>query len=225
MKRFVCVLLTALLLSPVAVPALAYDTTNEAMQAYDEIEASVIADFGIDDMTGVANFPESFGGAWIGSGNYLVIGLTELSDENRQFYAVRCQNPEILMFAELKYGLWRLLSIQTEISADFSGQDARTDFYLESAVISLETNSVTVTVMQGGMDAAEEYFSAKYSDAVILVEGGALASAPTGDGEQAIVLDLWLVIVIILVFLLVLALIVFLTVRVIKLRSRRRGVK
>lgn len=217
MKRiFSLVFAVALLL---AVPAGALESSDAAIEAYNNINAAIEAEYGVDEAMGVAYYPDEFAGAWLDEENYLVIGLTDMSQPVQDYYAGLSGNGAVIRFTQAKYSLWDLLEIQTEISNTYR-ETEQEGFFLEGAMVDVATNTLQLTVVQGGLEKALEYYQAIYGDAISAVEGEALMELPTdGEVEGAIRIKLWVLVVAAIVLVAVVVLVIVL---IVKLTRRGR---
>lgn len=223
MKRMFSILWVAILVVLLTVPGMALESTEESLQAYANIEAAVIAENGTDEATGLARFPDEFAGAWYDEENYLVLALTDLSAQS--YYEERSGNPEVLRFAQVKYSLWDLLEIQAEISATYM-ETEKYGFYLEGAMVDMPTNTLQLTVVQGGVEKALEYYRGIYGDAISAVEGQELLEVPAdGDVEDVVRIDLWVIIMVAVMALAAVALFILLVVLIIRRRQEKRQEK
>lgn len=224
MKRIYAVLCAAVMLLLLVLPAGALESTDAAMEAYAKIEAAVEAEFGTDDATGLVRFPDHFAGGWYDEENYLVLALTDLS--YRSYYEDLSGNPEVIRFVEAKYSLWELLDIQAEIAENYL-ETEQYGFYLEGAMVDMASNTLQLTVVQGGLEKALEYYQSIYGDAISAVEGEDLLEVPTdGDVADVIRIDLWVIIVILAGALLTVVLFIVLVVLIIRrIREKQREKK
>ncbi len=221
MKKICSAVWAAALLMLLAVPGLALETNEQALAAYAAIEEAVIAEFGTDEATGVARFPDEFAGAWYDEENYLVIALTDLSGQS--FYEQRSGNAEVLRFKQVKYSIWYLLDIQAEISATYR-ETEQLGFFLEGAMVDVASNTLQLTVVQGDLEQALEYYTAIYGDAISAVEGEALMEVPEDpeiDGEIRI--PLWFIIAMCVAVLVIVILAVTLIVLIVRAAREKKA--
>lgn len=219
MKRFVSLLLAGLLTALLTVPGLALESADAAREAYANIEAAVIAQFGTDEVTGLPRFPDNFAGGWYDEENYLILALTDLSDKD--YYENLSGNPAVIRFTQAKYSLWELLEIQAEISETYMDTE-QYGFYLEGAIVDMPSNTLQLTVVQGGLELALEYYQKIYGDAISAVEGEDLMEVPEdGEVEGVLRIPLWLIILFIVAFVLVVVLTTILIVLIVR-RSREK---
>lgn len=202
--------------------AAAFETDERAQAAYGKIDAAVAQEYGRDSSTELANFPEGFGGAWLDEENYLIIGLTEEAEMDQEYYRELSEDPEVLKFVDVKYSLADLLKIQAEISQSYPEMEG-VDFYLEGALIDLASNTVQLTVMQGGLETALVYYTGLYGDAISGVEGQEAIESGNLSGEttQGLVVSIWVVVAVLAAVLAAIVLVVILVVLLIQ-NSRKK---
>ena len=218
MKKLILCILTALCLT---VPAMALETSDAAMEAYSNIEAAVAEEHGVDSTTTLANYPDNFAGAWLDSENYLVIGLTDMSADVQNYYIERSGNGDVIRFAEKAHSLRELLNIQNEIAQTYLETEDE-GFFMEGALIDLETNTVKLVVYQGGEEAALAYYQAIYGDAISVESGQELMESPNGEEEEDVIrISIWVILLVLVVILAVLVLVIVLIVKLIH-KSRKK---
>lgn len=210
-----------LMLCVVTVGAAAFESSDRAQAAYSSIDAAVAEQFGRNSTTGLANFPAGFGGVWLDEENYLIIGLTESALTEKDYYSELSGDPEVIRFTRVNYDLDTLLDIQAEISQTYP-ELKDVEFYLEGALIDLPSNTVQLTVMQGGLEKALAYYTGLYGDAISGVEGQeAIEGTVGGETTQGLVISIWIVIAALAALLAFIALVVIFTVLLIQ-RGRRK---
>lgn len=223
-KKYVTACFAAAVLCLSVTGAAAFETADRAQAAYTAIDTAVAEEFGRNESNQLANYPEGFGGAWLDGENYLIIGLTEEGAEDEAYYEELSGDPEALRFERVKYSLAELLAIQAEIAVTYPTME-QIDFYLEGALINLETNTVELTVMQGGLETAMDYYTGLYGDAVSGVEGQEAIETGTVSEEttRGLVISLPVLIAIVVVIVASAALIVILVVVLVQhLRNRKK---
>lgn len=223
MKKVFSVLWVVALLMMLAVPGMALETDEAAQAAYSAIEAAVIAEFGTDEATGLARFPDEFAGAWYDEEHYLVLALTDLSAKG--YYEERSGNPDVIRFKQVKYSLWYLLDIQAEISATYR-ETEQLGFFLEGAMVDMASNTLQLTVVQGDLEQALAYYTSIYGDAISAVEGEALMELPEDsavNGELRI--PLWAILAAGVVILLVVGLSITLVVLIVRAQKEKKQEK
>ena len=222
-KQGLSTLIVLLMLFLTATSAAAFETDERAQAAYGKIDAAVAEEYGRDSATELANFPDGFGGAWLDEENYLIIGLTEEGKSDQEYYCELSEDPEVLKFVDVKYSLADLLKIQAEISQSYPEMED-VDFYLEGALIDLATNTVQLTVMQGGLDTALAYYTGLYGDAISGVEGQEAIRSGNLSGEttKGLVVSIWIVIAVLAAALAAIILVIILVVLLIQSSRKKK---